>query len=473
MAAGKGIPSLLKRNPLLKKVVSAIRCNDMFAPGDAVVVALSGGADSVALLHILLGLAEYGSGVVAAHLNHRLRGAESDEDENFVRALCQKHDVPLVVRGIDVGHIARERGLSLEEAGRECRYSFFKEVAADFGAKTVALAHHADDQAETVLMRLLRGSGGTGLRGMLPRSPDGCYVRPLLRVTRKEIEEYLANEGVRYRVDSSNSDIGFLRNRIRHELIPFLGGYNPAIAERLQATADLLASDEELLEVITERLFERHSEVTDAGVTIDLAGVRTEPKGARLRLYRLAVERAKGDLRKIQHRHIVDMDRLVHDAKPHMALTLPDGLRVRKSYGSLTVTAAKEITQVGWEVVIDGPGIYQLSGGFALSVARAEVGGAYEDVSCARFDLEKAPFPWLVRNFRNGDRLNPFGMTGSKKVKELFIDRKIPIEERRRIPLLFCAETLLWVCGIRIGSTAAVTHVTKSLAVASIRYEGP
>jgi tRNA(Ile)-lysidine synthase len=455
---------------MLKKVLRYIKENNLFVPGDTIVVAVSGGADSVALLDILASLRDYRLNLVATHLNHLLRGAESDADEEFVRKLARSYGLSIEVRRVNVREIAWREKRSLEDAGRSARYAFFDEVASSHNARAVALAHHADDQAETVLLRLLRGAGGTGLCAMAPKSVDR-YVRPLLSVTRVEIVEYLQKRGVPWRTDSSNDDTDFLRNRIRHELIPFLSTYNPAISERLAATAHALAADEELLDAATASMFTHHRVRNVDRVTLSVPGVLTELRGIRLRLYRLAILQARGDLARISFRHLQEIDRLFFSPKPHLTLTLPDSLRVAKSYGVISFfTVEEDKSSVLEELLVKGPGIYPLSCGGMLTVDFAQPTGDLRSApaTIAYFDLDQTPFPWRIRRFRPGDRFSPFGMTGHKKVKELFIDGKIPLVSRRRIPLLFRGETLIWVGGMRRSSAALLSEQTKTVIRAEL-----
>lgn len=454
----------------LKKVLRYIEENKLFAPGDTVVAAVSGGADSVALLDVLASLRGLRLNLVVAHLNHLLRGAEADADEEFVRKLAGSYGLPVEVRRIDVREIAGRQGRSLEDAGRAVRYAFFDELAVSHKAHVVALAHHADDQAETVLLRLLRGAGGSGLCAMAPKSA-GRYVRPLLNVTRGDIEEYLRSRGIVWRTDSSNDDADFLRNRIRHELIPLLSAYNPAISERLTVTANALAADEEFLETATTTAFASHGVMGVDGVTLSVPGVLTEPRAIRMRLFRRAILLARGDLARISFRHLQEIDSLLFSPRPHLTLTLPDGLRAARSYEKISIFAEEvKYPFLPDELCLNGPGRYQLPGGCILAVDFARPPENLKSVpaTTAFFDLDGAPFPWLVRTFRPGDRFFPFGMDGHKKVKNLFIDAKIPLAFRSRIPLLFCVDTLLWVGGIRRSSAACLTERTKTVVRAEI-----
>lgn len=448
---------------MLKKVRSYIEEHGLFSPGDTVVAAVSGGADSVALLDILALLAEYRLNLIVAHLNHLLRGAESDGDEEFVRSLAAHYRVPVVTKRVDVKEFARREKRSLEDAGRVARYAFFAEVSRLHQAQAVAIAHHADDQAETVLLRLLRGAGGSGLCAMAAKSAGG-YVRPLLAVGRAEIEEYLKERGLSFRTDSSNATTDFLRNRVRHELIPHLSHYNPVIAARLTATAEALAADEEVMETATDEALARHADCSASGVKLALAGVRAEPRGIRLRLYRRAIAATKGNLLRIGFRHLREIDRQVFSDNPHLLLVLPDGLRVARNYGEISFSlAAEREPSPPYRFCIDGPGSYHLPGCGTLVVARVElpIDLKKAPATTAYFDPDRAPFPWLVRTFKPGDRISPMGMAGHKKVKELFIDAKVPRDFRRRLPLIFCGDTLLWVGGVRVSNAACLTARTK------------
>jgi len=440
-------------NPLLKKVAGYIERNRLFHDGDTVIIAVSGGADSVALLDILVSLRCPRLTCIVAHLNHGLRGAESDEDAAFVADLAQRYGLPAEVASVDVREFGRTRRLSLEEAGRVARYEWFDALARSRGARLVALGHHADDQAETFLLRLLRGAGTTGLCGMRPLSA-GRYVRPLLSLTRAEIIAYLKDRGIAYRTDSSNDDTDFLRNRIRHECLPYLATYNPAVSARLNCTAEILAADEEVLEQLTGELFERCSRGSVPAISLELGELRGALPGMRLRVYRRAVLALKGSLARITGSHLTQIDALAFSAKPGAGLSLPAGVTVRRSYDTLLfLLSDADRGGVSWEIRITAPGTYILPDGGTLTVRFAPPPLRHElsAVSRAWFDPLAAPFPWTVRTFRPGDRFRPFGLKGTKKLKDFFIERKVPVSERSRVPLLFSGAELLWVCGLRVA----------------------
>jgi len=455
---GRFPEGLLTANSILKKVARAIERHGLFSPGDTVIVAVSGGADSVALLDMLASLERLRLKLVVAHLNHGLRGAESDGDADFTAGLALYYGLPLESGAADVREIARLEGLSLEDAGRKARYQWFDAVAEMHRARRIALGHHADDQAETFLLRLLRGAGTTGLGGMRPLSADR-YARPLLGVSRAEILDYLHKRGLSWRDDSSNADTGFLRNRIRHECIPYLATYNPAIADRLNAAAEILAADEAVLEGVTDRVFERLSLTVSSGVALDLPLAAAELPGIRYRLYRRSILTLKGDLARITGSHLKQIDDLVCSARVNGVLSLPGGVTVRRSYQTLRFVLPGEEPEAGhWEIIIAGPGRYRLPGGGDLTVRLTAPPATWATVPASRayFDPFSTPFPWTLRTFRPGDRFRPFGMSGTRKVKEFFIDNKVPATLRRRIPLLFGKGELLWIGGFRISEAARI-----------------
>lgn len=456
---------------VLAKVLAFSGEHSLFSPGDTVVVAVSGGADSVALLDILASLSGLRLSLVVAHLNHALRGVESDEDERFVADFAASRGLAFACERVDVRALSLSKRLSLEDAGRRARYEFFDRVMERYGARAVALAHHADDQAETFLLRLLRGSGVTGLSSMSPRR-DGRFVRPLLALSRAEIEAYLHTRGLRFRVDSSNADTAFLRNRIRHELIPHLAQFNPEISRRLAVTADLLAADEEVLEAAAYEAMKRTVRERSAeGVVLDVRALLLEQRGVRYRLYRRAVAIVQGTTLGLSYKHVLQIDDLVRSSKPNVCIRVPGGVAVVRAYGRITFSVG--IAEVGWEddIIVEGPGCYSLPGGGVLVVGVAPPSADFVTLppERARFDLDRVPFPWVVRGVRPGDRIRPLGMAGSKKVKDVFIDDKVPLERRRLIPLVFCNGELVWVCGYRTGHVARITEKTVRTVLAEVR----
>ncbi len=453
---------------LLTRISVTIREKELFQPGDTVIVAISGGADSTALLDILSRTPDFSLRLVACHLNHSLRGKKSDDDEEFCRVLASRHSIPFESRRVNVKEYSEQHRLNLEDAGRRLRITYFTELRDKWQASAVVLAHHADDQAETLLMRLLRGAGADGLGGMQYRNRLG-FVRPLLGVSRSDIEAYLTEIGQIWREDASNLDTSFLRNRIRHELLPILESYNPRVRERLTCSSALLADESELLNQQAVVIAERSCSAELNAIRCDIGLLASEPLPLRRRVYRLLFKRLTGSLDHFSNRHIEELDKLIHCSKPNATVNMPRKVKATREYGllilNLPASPAEPVTD---EQFIVAPGSYELPciGSLTLTIEPrpSEFEMSPLPVNEAVFDLEKAPFPWRIRTFRDGDRIVPFGMRGRKKVKDLFIDEKIPFSTRQISPLLFSGETLLWVCGVRSSDLVRVDSSTSILA---------
>ncbi len=441
---------------LLTRVGHTVRRQQLFRPDDTVIVAVSGGADSSALLDLLTRLPGYNLQLIACHLNHCLRGEESDADQEFCRCLASHYSIPFEWQRIDVSSMASDLRLNLEDAGRRARIDFFDVLVRKYGAAAVVLAHHADDQAETVLMRLLRGSGTTGLSGMAYRNARG-YVRPLLEITRSEIEQYLRHCGLEWREDASNVDTTFLRNRIRHQLLPLLEEYNPAIRVCLASTASIISDDEALLEELTARSFDGLCRVGDGRIDFSVRQLSGLTIALRRRVLRRAFKQVTGTLAGVNRRHIDALCDMISSDRPNTRLALPHAVLVVRAYDRLVWMHPGDTgPDTGFELAIPAPGCYKLPRGGTLSVDSAVPALFPADRNIACFDLARFPFPWLVRTFRHGDRMVPFGMCGRKKVKDIFIDRKIPASERTAIPLLFCGDDLIWIAGLCISESCRI-----------------
>ena len=433
---------------LKNRVERTVRTECLFQPCDTLVVALSGGADSTALLDLLTQLPGYNLHLIVAHLNHCLRGTESDGDEDFCRDLASRHSLPFEVRRTDVEKRAFDLQLNLEDAGRRARIEFLDEMKIKYGAAAVVLAHHADDQAETVLMRLLRGSGTTGLSGMAYRNTRG-YVRPMLDISRNQIEQYLCDHGLTWREDASNCDTVYLRNRIRHQLLPLLETYNPAIRSTLAATAHLLSGDEALLVELTQQAFEQSCRRGEGAIVCGITALRVLKPALRGRVFRHAFQQLTGTLEGVSVRHIDALNDIISSDRPNSRVALPLGVTTVRAYDRLMFMLSDQAgLEADYELLITEPGCYQLPCGDFIHVKLSETVTFATDVATTNVNINTTPFPWLVRTFRPGDRITPFGMSGRKKVKDIFIDRKIPLSERKKVPLLFCGDDLIWIVGV-------------------------
>jgi len=423
----------------------ALRDSGLIAPSARVLCAVSGGADSVALLLLLHGLAErFPFSLHAAHLDHRLR-SESGADAVFVAELCARLQVPLLQDSVDVAALAVERREGVEAAGRFARRRFFARLAAENGYSSVALAHHADDQAETILFRLLRGTGIGGLAGMLPR--QGLYIRPLLPFRALELRDWLTAQGQDWREDASNADLAFSRNRIRHQILPELQQLNPLLPEALCRLGAQVALEESDWQQRVDAFLNVETCATGDGLELPIASLLGLSPALRRRVLRGLLVRVRGDVMRIDAGHLDQLDDLLVNPRPQAQIDLP-GLWVGRRYDRLLVaSAAPESPE--YQLQLPGPGDYLLPTGARLRLELVTQAEPSPEATVACFNADTVSFPLLVCSPRSGDRFQPSGMTGHKRLKDYFIDARIDSETRRRTPLVLSGKRLLWVAGLR------------------------
>ncbi len=470
-------PPDMEAHDFTERIRRSIAAHRMFTAGDGVLVAVSGGADSVALLRVLHLLApELRLRLTAAHLNHGLR-PEAERDAAFVRRLASELGIDCRVETCDVRALGRREGLCLEEAGRRARYAFFEDLARQRGCGRIALGHHMDDNAEQVLLALLRGSGPAGLSAMAPVRA-GRFVRPLIDVTRADIHRFLAALGCAYITDRSNLDPRFVRNRVRHVLLPLLrSAFNPRVVRALNRTRRILADEEDWARQRAGALFREVAvAVDDTEVMLAAGPLGALHPAARRRVVRLALERLRGDLRRIDFAHVQQVLALLEAADPGGRLHLPGGviarrrgevlaLRLRPAAGGRPRENAGSVPDFSRRLDDFGR-VYVPEAGVELrfsplAVEKVPVG--YGTGQCvAFFDIDSVKFPLVVRNIRPGDRFVPLGMRGSKKVARFFSDCKIPASRRRRIPLVISGGRIIWVAGWRIDQRARLTGRSRA-----------
>jgi tRNA(Ile)-lysidine synthase len=443
----------------------------MILEGDSVIVAVSGGPDSVCLLHVLHELKnKLQIHLVIAHFDHGLRPAEDESETAFVRGLAKSLNLPFeTAKGY---LLAKKTRGSREEVARNARYAFLERVRKKHRAQKIALGHNLNDQAETILMRLLRGSGPSGLTG-IPPCRDGSIVRPLIEIGRPEIEKYLKTRKLTSVMDSSNLKTDYLRNQIRLDLMPLLEQYQPRLVHLLGQTAEILRDEDEYLERIAEAWLKK--EVTqnpDNTLHMFTASFLALPVALRRRVTRLLIGVVKKDLRRITWDHILSIQRLAQAEKPQAALNLPGRLTVKRTYDHLIFSASVQRKPQPFHYTLDGPGTYDLNEiGRSLSIEEIKNRKGLRlrgSTRTAFLDAERLRFPLTLRTSKAGDRFIPFGMKGHKKLKDFFVDLKVPMEQRHSTPILCCDNTPVWICGFRIDDRFKVTPDTKRILKISI-----
>jgi tRNA(Ile)-lysidine synthase len=444
---------------------------------ELILIALSGGPDSVALLHALIALRDRSHGpsirIAAAHFNHRIRGAEADRDEAFVRELCAQLGVELIVEqaaGLAAG------SPNLEERARFARYAFLERTAERLGAAHIAIAHHADDQAETVLMRLLRGSGVLGLGAMAEAGP-GRLIRPLLNLTRAEILDYLNEIGAGFVTDSSNQSTALARNFVRHELIPMLErDYSPGLRRRL---AELASESRELNDFTLTLAAEECIGRMSAEGRFDLTGFNALHPALQSALIREFIRVGVGDLRRFERAHIEAIRGLFAGATPNGELNLPRGWRMRREYDSAVLEPGhvrpeasdyRIVLPIGGEVEVAPAGmafsshIEAVRGASSASSGMSSVCNRWRAANKMEAGFDAAKIGSMsVRNRRNGDRIALAGGKGTRKLQDVFIDNKIARTERDRWPIVLSDDEVAWVPGLTRGGLALVTLQTQKV----------
>jgi len=451
-------------HPFVLSVRKTVAKYEMLQPGERVLVAVSGGADSMALLHALWEMRrDFRLHCIVAHLDHGLR-PEAAQEKSFVRKAALELGVPFISRKADVRQKQHDEHLALQEAAREARYAFLQEAAKAHRATKIALGHTADDQAESIIMRLLRGSGTRGLAGIPPVRGE-IFIRPLIEVWRHAVESFLQERKVAYLTDPSNLSLHFLRNRVRHELLPILQQYNPRFRQTLVQMADLFRMEETFWQGMIEEKFPALVRARKKDfLALDIPSLTAQPLPLRLRSFRHAIEKLLGNLRRLSLPHMLLMDSLLQNPEPNKILQLPQGLCVAKAYQVLTLTKSRGET-VPFEHVVPGPGyveIPEIGRAMRFQVEERRPRLRFDNSpSIALLDYDNITFPLNLRSPRPGDRFQPLGMAGEKKVKDLFIDCKIPAAQRKRIPLLFKEDRLLWVAGVRLDNRARLKPETQ------------
>jgi tRNA(Ile)-lysidine synthase len=473
---------------LRRQVAGVIRAYDLFNANDRILIGVSGGPDSVALLSLIHNTNRTNpscSKIFIAHLNHSIRGRESDEDEQYVIALTEKYDVPLFTEKRDIIEIARERKISLEEAARDERYKFFKSAAEKVGANVIAVGHNADDNAETILHRIIRGTGITGVSGIRPKrklTPGSSInlIRPLLFTWRKDIIAHLEEENLSYRVDSTNIETDKLRNIIRMELIPHLEeNYNAKIKKSLVALGETALQNCDYMETKAKMLFEdvwMNREAPLETIVLDVNKLKVSPQILQQMVIKEAIIRLDIPLKKLSNRNYKDILNTLNSKKTEVINIVKEYLNVRRDGNELHLSknryCAEEIPVFG-ETVIKVPGVTKLVDmNYGVKTEILEIkNGFLEEFKENKtnyeeaVDLDKVCMPLTVRTRKPGDRFQPLGSRGAKKIKAFFIDNKVPVMERDTVPIVTMNGEPIWIVGFRIDDRIRVSDETTNLLI--------
>ena len=456
---------------LINKVVATITRHSMLSGGEKILVGLSGGPDSVCLLSVLSALRErFVLEISAVYIDHEMRPNETGKEIEFCRNLCQRLNVPFYTKAVNVKSYARDRKMNMQEAARQLRYRTLEEISHDIGADRIALGHTANDQAETLLMRLFRGSGPTGLSGIPPVRKT--IIRPLIDIGREEIEKFLGDEKTEHITDSSNLKKSYLRNKIRLSLIPTLKEYNPDLIDTLSKTAAIFRDEERYFEtIVTKALMKLISRKTDSRIELFLAPLEIMDKAIMRRVLRRAIDETKG-LRGISFIHIEDITDLIRSGDSGDRIYLPKGIRVIKEYSIVILTSELPATLGSYSLSVPGEVILKEAGILIKSSlnTRSE-SQAREDndrwTASGIFDADKLKYPLVVRRRKDGDFFYPAGFGKRKKIQDFFVDEKVPRDERDRVPLVISGNDIIWVVGYRGDQRFKVGEGTEKV----VRFE--
>ena len=472
----------MENEDFIEKLKGTIHRFDLLKKGDRVLVALSGGPDSVALLYALLAIQpEFGLRLYVAHLNHKLRGAESDEDEKFAKELAVRLKLKCFSKRIDVKREAKRKKVSIEEGAREIRYRYLQKLADQIKADKIAVGHQADDQAETFLMRLLRGAGGAGLSGIPAKR--GKIIRPLIQIRRGEIEKFLKANKIPYRLDSSNYLTDYFRNKIRLTLLPKIKeDFNPKIVESLNRTADIISLQQEYIEKRCERILVDIGKKRRSKIILDLKEFTSYDICLQREVIRLCVRELKGDLNQLVRRiprlrrgSFESVDRainLIHSygscgqKKSGKKVKLVNKIwmevsgkefvfyKEEKKEYNYPLTLPGEVNLKDWGIKIKGE----------ILKSKSEHQNLFHgNQNIAFLDWEKLKKPFCLRSRRRGDKFKPLGMKGTKSLADFLIDTKVPRHLRDEVAIFTSKGKIAWVVGYRISDEFKVTDKTKKV----------
>ncbi len=465
------------------KFISDVKKYHMLYPQEKVLLAVSGGPDSVALLLLFLKLKKkLKLDLLVVHINHNLRAGESNSDERFLRRLCKERNVDLYIKNIDVSLLAKKEKLSLEDAAREARYRTFEKVCKKYKIKKVALAHTKDDQAETYLMRLLRGAGLKGLSGIWPvrQHKELVLVRPLLGISKTEIIRFLKQKKQNYRTDSSNLKPDYLRNKIRLKTIPYLRkNFNPQLCDILSRQTDVLRQVYQYIQKEAELIYTRICTKSKKGVSINLVKFRELDTALAFEVLRLCLLGVKGHLKDISYDNLNALWQMSQNKAGSETVTLSDEIRGVREYSNLKILTNLK-AKAGSKVRKNKPKLIKIPGSTEFKGLNCKICtkilkpkgkiSSKNDSSVEYIDFDKIHGYLKLRTRIIKDKFKPLGLKNRKSLKNFLINLKIPVSQRDDIPLIIDDENIIWVAGFRISQDYKVNKDTCRVLRLKITY---
>ena len=440
------------------RILKSIENHKLIDNGDTIIVGASGGPDSQFMIYMLNSLkSQIDFEIILAHLNH-LHRKESRNDEDLVRKTAEELNLKFFTRARSMDDYAKKLKVSSEDAGRRLRYEFFNDLAKEYKNPKIAVAHNKDDQAETVLMRIIRGTGLDGLKAMDYKS--GNIIRPILDIKKSEIIAYLDFKKIPYAIDHTNFENDYTRNKIRLDIIPKLEEINPRVVDQIYSLSELAKDDLEVLDGVIGDKFAELSDIKKDKIIFDKAKFDKANPAILRRIIRKGIETLNGEIKDISRENI-DEFLTIRDLGTGKKI-IKDRLRLRKSYDSYILEIKKTKDKFEEEIYLEDVDLINFDGLYIkTSIINSK---KYEkSKNIGYFDYDKLTFPLKVRTRKNGDRFTPLGHRSEKKLKDFFMDQKVDREKRDEIPLIISNEKIIWLTGLRISDDFKVTESTKRI----------
>ncbi len=443
----------------IEKIETNIKKYNLIKEGQNILIGLSGGPDSVMLFHVLRIFKEKKNfNLYAAHINHLYRGEDAYKDEEFVRKLCEDFNVQLYIKRQNASILAKENKITEEEAGREIRYGFFNKILKEIGGGLIATAHNKNDQAETLLQRMIRGTGIEGLTGMDYKQDN--IIRPLLNIDKEEILKYLEINSFNFCIDKTNTEPIYGRNKIRLELIPYIEKtFNENFQDTLFRMSQNMKDDYKVINQQVENDFSKCLILKDKErIILDIDTLKKYTKGIRSRILRNSIEYIKGNKVDVERKHIDYLDGFMLKKETGKSIDLGDSVVGEISYDKLIIRNKGKIKNYMYNLEKGINFIKEINK--SIKVSHNGKNTINEDENSIIIDSDKIKGQLKVRNRQNGDKFQPLGMKGSKKIKDYFIDEKIPAKLRNEIPLICDDESIIWIVGYRMNHNYRITEKT-------------